>query len=246
MEILKKSLLNIGLSDKEAETYLSLVQLKEASVSQISKKSGLLRTTTHEVLKSLIKKGFVSFFKKNHVTHYVAADCSIILDSMEQKCYAFKKNLSLFKEFKNKPVKHFEVEHFEGKEGLRNILKDFLNDNKEPVLIFGNFEGYDSIFKYDGRKYVKERIKKNIPVKIICEKSPSSIRSKSYSKKELRSVDFLESFKGLKSEIFIYKNKVALLSYLEDNLNGVIIENKEITDLMKVIFKEFRKKSTKK
>lgn len=51
---------NLGLEPKEAVIYLALLELGEATILAISRKSGIKRPTAYLVLRSLEEKGFVS------------------------------------------------------------------------------------------------------------------------------------------------------------------------------------------
>jgi len=58
--MLLKDLTSLGLSDKEAKTYLTLLELEVASVAEITKASGLNRSSTYVTLEMLKKRGLVN------------------------------------------------------------------------------------------------------------------------------------------------------------------------------------------
>lgn len=74
MNEIRESLAKLGLTDKEALTYISLLELGESSAYALSKKSGLKKPTTYVVLEELRKKELV--IKKPHhkSTLYVPKD----------------------------------------------------------------------------------------------------------------------------------------------------------------------------
>lgn len=63
----------LGLSEKEAVLYLSLLTLDEASVQDISRIAKIERSTTYLLLNALESKGFVRSIKNDPV-HYVACE----------------------------------------------------------------------------------------------------------------------------------------------------------------------------
>src|SRR5438105_1087850 len=71
---LRKILKEIGLSEKEAEVYLSLLELGASTVLPIAKKSGFNRTYCYEILSSLMEKNLISFIIKNGRRRYKAED----------------------------------------------------------------------------------------------------------------------------------------------------------------------------
>ena len=60
IEIILKS---YGLSKKETEVLLSLIELGPSSVRLVSDRAGVNRGTTYDILKSLIGQGLVSYHK---------------------------------------------------------------------------------------------------------------------------------------------------------------------------------------
>ncbi len=70
--MLTQELLSIGLSNKEAEVYLSALQLGYSSVQEIAAKSSINRTTAYTHIKNLIGRGLLSAVEKNGKVYYVA------------------------------------------------------------------------------------------------------------------------------------------------------------------------------
>lgn len=58
--MLEKYLQEIGLSEKEAQIYLALLQVDNDSIQGLSNRTKINRTTLYPVLESLSKKGLVS------------------------------------------------------------------------------------------------------------------------------------------------------------------------------------------
>ena len=69
----------LGLSDKEAHVYLSLLEHGTSSVRSLAASTKLNRGTTYDILKKLREVGLASFFHKNTKQHFVAEDPEKIL-----------------------------------------------------------------------------------------------------------------------------------------------------------------------
>jgi len=78
------------------------------------------------------------------------------------------------------------------------------------------------------------RIDKNIHAKIVIDPTDEPVFHTSKYKK-LTEMRFLPSLEDFPAMIFIYGNKVAMFTVKRD-LVGVIIENKEFSEAMKLIF----------
>src|SRR3989338_7584893 len=69
---LERTLVEIGLSEKEAGVYLSVLSLGRGTVSQISRQANINRTTGYDILDSLSAKGLVSISGKEPKQEYSA------------------------------------------------------------------------------------------------------------------------------------------------------------------------------
>ena len=68
----QKQLQIIGLSDNETSAYIALLELGRGTVSQISRKASLNRTTGYDVLGRLVSKKLVSISGKEPKQEYLA------------------------------------------------------------------------------------------------------------------------------------------------------------------------------
>ncbi len=83
--MLEKYLQDIGLNEKEAAVYLSLLAVDNSSVLDLSKKTNINRSTTYVVLESLAKKGLVSETTVGKKTHYQAEPPERLETFIEQR-----------------------------------------------------------------------------------------------------------------------------------------------------------------
>ncbi|MBS3086940.1 hypothetical protein J4422_04555 [Candidatus Pacearchaeota archaeon] len=76
---------DLGLDDKEIRIYLFLVGNREQTAYFISKKTGIHRSTTYDVLERLIFKGFVNKIEKNDKIFYSVLEISEIVSRLKEK-----------------------------------------------------------------------------------------------------------------------------------------------------------------
>ena len=69
---LEQSLIEIGLSKKEARVYISLLSLGHGTVSQIARRANINRTTGYDILDSLFSKRLVNISGKEPKQEYAA------------------------------------------------------------------------------------------------------------------------------------------------------------------------------
>jgi len=105
----------IGLSDKESNVYLALIEFGDSLVSEIAERTRINRSLLYDVLSGLADKGMVTYILKNNVRYYRAAEPEKILSIIREKENIFKTMLpelmALHKPQTKKPI----VEILEGK-----------------------------------------------------------------------------------------------------------------------------------
>ena len=84
---LLKTLLNIGFNEKEAQGYLTLLDLNEALPGTISRSSGVKRSTTYLILDQLEKKGLASHIKREGHLYFQSCKPDFLIEN-QRKRYA--------------------------------------------------------------------------------------------------------------------------------------------------------------
>jgi len=84
MEI-RAYLKDFGLSSKEIEVYLALLNGGAQPVRKIAADTGVNRGTTYDILKSLIAQGLVSYYHKKTHQYFIAEDPEKLTDAITQK-----------------------------------------------------------------------------------------------------------------------------------------------------------------
>ena len=131
--MLYNELKEVGLKEKEAKVYMSILELGEANIAQISLKSGINRSTVYLALKSLKEKGLIHGIKKNKTLFY-AEDPRKMLDDLEKKKAVLEKAmpnlLANFAFIDKKP----EIKYFEGEKGIKEVFEDVLKTPNQDML----------------------------------------------------------------------------------------------------------------
>src|SRR3989304_2709998 len=81
----RKFFIKLGFSDKEAAVYLALLQLDTVTATDISKKTGINRTSAYDILDSLMQKGLIGKFKKDKKSHFSAGDPKRLINYFEHE-----------------------------------------------------------------------------------------------------------------------------------------------------------------
>lgn len=230
----------LGFSEKETQVYLALLNLGPAPVRQIAQKAQINRGTTYDILKSLIKRGLVSYYHQDKHQYFLAEDPDKLKDYLEDRrkeLDAVKQQMenvipemkSIYNKAGQKPV----VRYYEGSRAIKTILQDVLKvmdeAEEKEYYVYSSSDVRAYLYR-DFPNFAKERVKLRIKVKAIAIGSGGALwgldERKWLSKKE-----------GSPTYIIIYHKKVALISLSPDKIpHGVIIEDKNIFETQKIIF----------
>ena len=237
---IQELLSQIGLSSKEISVYLGLLELGKGTVSQISRKAGINRTTGYDILDSLLTKGLVSVSGKEPKQEYIAESPDQITKYLEEKIKrdqeALEQTKKLLPELKtmhnvnDRP----RVRFYEGIQGLIDVYEDTLTA-KEPIVAYASYEDMHSLLSKYFETYYKRRAEAGIHARGIVPATPMAYERRELNEKERRELSLVPKEKfGFTPDIEIYDNKIMIASWRERL--GIIIESAEIADAMKKIF----------
>ena len=220
-----------GLSEKEIEIYLTLLELGEGTVIDIAKKSGIKRTTVYNMLPSMVESGLVSVTSKNKRKLFFVEDVRILKNVLEDKQIALDRVLPELQTIHNITPFKPKIVFYEGTGGFKEMIYDLFKTSKagDEVLSFiGSKKFYEILPDNFAEPYWKERIKRKISTRVLSPRFKASEDMVKTATEQLRKIKLIDDPDfSFQAGIEIYGNKIALMSYRE-NYMGVIIESKEI------------------
>lgn len=229
---LEEALASFGLSSKEIRIYLACLELGTSTANEIANKSQLNRSTTYDLLKTLIEKGIVSKTVRKKTTHFEVISPEKLISQLEEKKQKLSSVLDQLKLIEKNVVRKPKVVVYEGAAGVKNIFEDILNSKQQTDVISTSkiFE----VFTYYFPHYIQKRAELKIPARVIQEASKQTTELKKRDKLEHRKTRALET--KFNSSTYIYGDKVAIIKLNKDDLIGVLIADKTIADDQRNIF----------
>jgi HTH-type transcriptional regulator, sugar sensing transcriptional regulator len=238
---LNEQLQTLGLNEKEAKIYLASLELGLTSIQDIAKKAKVKRSTVYEIMENLIKQNLITIIPKGKKRYFLAAEPAKLAELINQKQKVLTKMMPELEALsKVSPIKP-KIRFYEGEEGIKAVYADTIKDAKEILAFVSVASAYKSkVIDYLTKQYVLQRSEKKIMAKVIAPDSPLSQKYKKRDKQEYRQTKLIsEKDYPFSIEINIYGNKIAFMSYNENELMGVIIESKEIAKTMRSIHRFF-------
>jgi sugar-specific transcriptional regulator TrmB len=238
----EKYLQDIGLSDKEATVYLSLLSVENASVLDLAKKTKIKRPTVYVILDSLAKKGLVSETTIGKKTNYYAEPPERLETFVEKRKIALEESQKTLKDIipqiksisrdsGERPV----VKYYEGREGIVSSAEEtFRNEigGDEPVYFIYPKDILNEIFPESERqKYRQTRLDKKVKSKVMY-----TFEKGEYLSDETGDRIKIDGSKyPISCDISIYKDKVRI-SILNKKLSSIFIRSKDVADTLRSLF----------
>ncbi len=237
---LHDSLVGSGLSENETKVFLVLLELGRGTVTQITRKAGLNRTTGYDILDSLVAKGLVSISGKEPKQEYLAETPERVISWLETQISLkeaqlknIKKLLPEMKSLHNVAGRP-KVRFYEGASGLKDVYEDTLTSTEE-IRAYATVDDMHQALPGYFPKYYERRSEKNISIRAIIPATPVGKLRAGKDIEEKRETCLISPEKYYFSpEINVYDNKVMIASWREKL--GIIIESQEIADAMKKIY----------
>ncbi len=241
-----------GLGEKAAVIYAVLLELGGAHPSRIAEKAKLNRSTTYKILLNLSVQGLVSELKKRNKLYYQIEKPTKLVrfakDQIKLSEDRYEKALGLVPELEgllnttpNKP----RVRFFEGENEIIELYRDHVDVKKpyEMLAISNATEYLRFIPKKAHMEYVKAKEKLVIKTRGIIPDLPTDVRYNDVAYKNIKQA-IHPQLRAIPAEIFPYSgdmtiygnDRVSVLNMSKSGLVGVIIEDKTIHDMMRMIF----------
>ncbi len=234
---IKEALKNLGLNEKEAKVYITLLEIGQTTAYKIAEKSGLKRPTVYVVLDELRMKGLVLKIPHAKKQLFTAKGSEEFFREAEERLQTAKSILPQILAItagEKKP----KTLYFEGMSGVQEILNYGLEK-----MAGKEFAGFYAHWKEDVPKEVFEIAEKyngklkqmKIGIRGVAPEHPSleyyRERDKEYGR-NIKTVPY--NIYSAPISIDIGTDFIRLID--PTTLQGVVIENKSIAETMRQIF----------
>ncbi len=228
----------LGLSEQEIAVYLAALELGEANIQEISRKSKVKRTSIYNFIDTLKARQLLSEIKKGKRKLYSAVSPHHLIDEQKSKVASIERLipqlLAIQNNVKNKP----RVSFYEGIEGIKEIYMTTLRD-KHIIYAWEDLDrAIEAIWDDFAKWYTTERARLKIPARCIDRDTPTARKWNAENNMRLaREARFIEA-EEFGTEINVFGDKVAFFRWDKKNPFGVLIEDKGIATAVRVAWQE--------
>lgn len=244
-------LTGIGLSEKEARMYVTLLRHGTQPTSVLAKKAGLNRGTGYVILHELLEKGLAIKTTRKKIQYFAPLDPDQLIkfvDHQRQELKGQKEQIQAMMgqlvAISNPLTSKPKIQFFEGQEGARNVLDSTLKSKEKLLRAFlsiadvSDFAGAEYFNDYTSRRvkngYILHAIRTLEKDRIALERDIYARRYQT-SRKEHRDIRYVSDDLAFPVSIYMFDDKLAVLSSKEENF-ALLIESRELAQMQKKLF----------
>lgn len=232
---LENTLLSIGLDKKEIDAYLAILELGEAKIAEIARKSGLKRPTVYLILESLEKKGLISQTRRGKKLFFTPEHPQKLISETEFKLKELTQVIPqlelVFNQGEDKP----RVLIYEGKDALDRAYEEWFVVKGEAVYM-GTIKLSLEMFPKTYRNLQYVTLKENFKLRELVDESEDGKAYAEKNRNPYREIRFLpQNFLPFEADIGVFGNRVLITSVKKEYFT-VGIESKEIAQVFYNIF----------
>ena len=224
-----------GFSEKEAKIYLALLELGQADVTEIAKKSELKRSIVYVLVEGLMEKNYVTQLPNRKINTYQAIDPGVILTQVKATTKNLSEMLPYLRSLQNKTEKRPRIHFIDNKEGIFKVYEDMYNYDEQ--IFVSSYCRIEEYFPGEIEKWVNDYKKGHYTFegRHLIPADPKELEHVKKFKSIGQKVRILPELKESKMDFTVYGNKLAITSF-EEKPYIVVIESKGIVEsLMPVL-----------
>jgi sugar-specific transcriptional regulator TrmB len=229
-------LTSYGWNDSEFLVYQTLVTRGPLTMSDIVVISSLHRPYAYKTVESLMKKKAVHLSPVKHKKLYAAESPQKIKQLLEEEKEKASEKLDALEELYVSPHLKTIITHFQGKKGLTDMFADLVKSQKKGDIFYRYTSEKDTDYTNTllPKDYRAIRDKKQLERFVISTLDIAAGKEKRLER-ATKIIPKNETSFNQDCIQLIYGNKVAFMDIAQ--LQGVVIENKNLAQFQKEIFK---------
>jgi len=241
---IKSALLQLNLTEKEINVYISALQLGESSISSLSKEVAFSRGTVYDLVEKLKNKGFLAEIKKGKKRRFIPESPTNklyrILDAKQDQFKKIQREvddiLPILQSINAKEDFKPQIRTYFGEKGFKQVWDEIFSYEGKNFLSIARIETF---LAFSGQEFLDEIIKRKkkfgFTSRAINESSPSAKNMQSKDERENRETRLVPPEFMFPSTEIIFGDKIAMFSTQKENII-LVIESKDFAETHRAYF----------
>jgi sugar-specific transcriptional regulator TrmB len=246
---LKNAFEQLGLSENEAFVYFELLKVGQSAIVNISKRTGIARSSCYDIIDRLQRFGLISKVVKENREEYLVEDIQLINKLLANKKAsiavaenALSESLPHLMAISNKFNIKSNIRYFSGPEAVKNLLFQILEEVKDSELlnICQGYSDKDAELARDPGyllEYIQKERELKISARTIMEDMKSAREYKKDYENEFNQILLVSKFSNNKTvhvDKYIWLSKVCFFNHQSDY--AILIEDSFIAENERISF----------
>lgn len=253
--VILSQLEDLGLEEAEAKIYLHLLESGSRTHLELSRETNINRSKIYRSVEKLTEKKLleeINTFSGKKIQAVNPKNIGLLIEEEQELLNSRKTFLGeLVEQLNGLPTyvqREFEVKHYRGQEGLRQMLWNQLHAKKE-ILAFSYKNKNDIVGKSYAEKIRTEQVERKITLFEIENETDQGDYwytdvpgwGEFYQSRHIKPTTL-----EIKQYIAIFNNTVAIINWSNGEEIGVEIINSHFADMQKQLFRKFWEIANKK
>jgi sugar-specific transcriptional regulator TrmB len=218
-EILK----DLGLTNTEIKTYITLLEIGTVTVGKLLEKSKLPNSTLHRDLNTLIEKSLINFVLEGKRKIYQATDPENFFDFIDDKRRRFEEILPDLKKHQNSRMQKENATIYKGIRGIKQAYSIMINTKGKEYLTFGGGEECANKMGITWWLNLHEkRVANKLPSRQVFDLTVKNIGGTEIEKKPITKIKYLSKEFAQFQETVIVDDIVSINVFTENPYSFVI------------------------
>lgn len=240
---IKDIFVELGLKEEHLKLYLASLEWGETSITNLSERAKIARTTAYDLLEELITKGLIIVSLKHKQKNYAPVDPEILVSLLQHKelqvqnlILKLRENMNNLKTMQNTSNMKPKLHYLEGAEGIKQAYE--MTFSAKEVLVQCLTDDYGDVSENFFEDYF-ERFFKHTNIKskeILVEGSDTDdeyVKKYSSGKNlQLR----IPASGDLSTDFILFDNTVIFVSFDKKNSYALVIEDPKVANCMRIMF----------
>lgn len=212
------SLKELGLTESEANLYITSLALGPATIVALAEHLNMPRPNVYKVIAGLEEHGLAKFSeRKRHARTFVVEPPTVVLEKLREKREAVARLdqtlvgampdlLALYHQGET-PTK---IKVLQGKDQWMKMFFQVLEETKGPVRFFGSADAFIGMISWETEKeWIAGRLQRGIHINVLLTPGADATTLRANDEKELRTTRLYHG-KSVVTGFMLYANKVII------------------------------------
>jgi sugar-specific transcriptional regulator TrmB len=227
----------LGLSELEANVYLTALTLGETTILEIARRAAMHRTTVYAVVNGLKRKGLMHEETKGLKSRFVAESPERLEAALEETRKDLRASLPELMSLYHARGGEGSISFYEGLPAVKNMYEVILNELQanDEYLVISDAERWYALDEKFFTHIAEVRAKKRLRVKLILQNSPKAQWAKQYEKNFSTEVKIVPKEKDFIMSLVVTPRHL-FMHALQEPTSAILIKNQRAIDMQRQVF----------